>query len=94
MKFARKTIFYAATVLAFAVPINHNVNAASSSQLQSSYQAYPTPAMKPQLCMKQEMRDETYIDKKQAAAAALGLYLGIRQATAPKTEQDKKNLCV
>ncbi len=51
----------------------------------NSYHSYPMPNVKPSQCSSSSevKNNEAYINKKQAAAAALGLYFGIKHATAP-----------
>jgi hypothetical protein len=63
---------------------NHNVNAFYNAQEVINAQAsYPLPEIKPvSTCQKDQKNDN--LDKKQAAAAALGLYLGLKIATVPQ----------
>lgn len=90
----RRSFIYVALVMAMVMPISQDVNANSSLDM-GEYQAYPIPLLKPLDCISNtEVMHENYIGKKQAAAAALGLYLGIKQATAPQTtSEEKQNLC-
>lgn len=92
----RQTFIGAAIITSFMMPSSENVNANTSIADAMSYQAYPLPASKPAICMKaKEVGDETNITQKQAAAAALGLYFGLKQATVPQTGNGhtKQNLC-
>lgn len=69
----------------------------ATSNLESlSYEQYPKPLSKPYQCSKSsEVTYDMYLNKKQIAAAALGLYFGIKQATAPQIKtKDLKSLCV
>ena len=79
------------SVMAFAamMPLGHQVNA-TLPDAQVAYQAYPTPSEKPAInaCQTKTAEDNSYISDRQAAVAALGLYLGIKRATAPQ-EQNK-----
>lgn len=92
-KFVQKSVFYSVLAMALVMPMSNSVNANSS--MMTDYQAYPTPVLKPLNCTNSmEMHDENYINQRQAAAAALGLYLGIKQATAPQVKSEEKtNLC-
>jgi hypothetical protein len=56
-----------------------NVNAYASIQ---PVQTYPLPNAKPKIESQKEIYHET-INKKQAAAAVLGLYFGVNTATGP-----------
>lgn len=85
---------YGVLIAVCFVPAGQAVNATTSGQSLDAYSAYPTPAAKPFLCVKKEMHDEMYINEKQAAATALGLYLGLRQATAPQQKAKVNNSCV
>ena len=91
--------FLGAILIAAAMmPSSQNVNATPNETLLGAYQAYPAPISKPLYCPPTtEVKYETNFNEKQAAAAALGLYLGAVLATAPqKTTQSgvNKNLCV
>ena len=56
----------------------YNVSAATNAEA-----FYPLPHIKPsQKCVKDNHYE--HMDKKQAAAAALGLYLGLKNATVPQ----------
>jgi len=66
---------------------------ASSNGSLVAYQAYPMPSSKPLQCtIKNENENENF-DKKQAVVAALGLYLGVKNAVGP-IAKSKTNLCV
>ena len=81
--------------IAFVMPISQDVNATSSFKV-SQYQAFPSPTVKPKICTNiADSSDKNYINKKQAAAAAaMGLYLGIKQAIAPQVTVEKDlNTC-
>lgn len=70
---------------------------ASSTALPKEYSAYPKPLGKPYECVSSSMvKEEQYIDKKQALAAMVGLYFGVKHATAPQEIQKESvaELCV
>lgn len=69
--------------LIFIYP-NQMVAKASLSSSAFNHFTFPMPVEKPtkQMIMKQE-DNETYINEKQAAVAALGLYLGYQKAIVP-----------
>ncbi len=68
---------------------------ASSTLLNTGYMAYPKPLQKPLECTYKDSINHENFDKKQAAAIALGLYLGMKKATAPETiKVQKQTLCV
>lgn len=68
-------------VMVLCWPSTEAVKASARSALVG-YQAYPTPSVKPVTCEKGQI-NEINMDKRQAAAAALGLFLGLKTATAP-----------
>jgi hypothetical protein len=66
-----------------------NTQALSDMDVRS-YQAYPMPHLKPNQCSSHaEVENEVYLSQKQAAAAALGLYFGLKHATAPHLDKQK-----
>ncbi len=70
---------------------------ASSKLSLNGYTSYPAPVSKPFQCSSNdntESKHEVDIDQKQAAAMALGIYLGIKQATAPQNKIEITELCV
>jgi hypothetical protein len=77
---------FAVTMLLF--PIEKTV--ALNGMNLNSYHSYPMPNSKPDQCSSSlEVSNEAYLNKKQAAAAALGLYFGIKHATAPHLNKQK-----
>lgn len=66
---------------------------ASSDGVLSVYQTYPTPLLKPLECDVNLGNKHAHFDKKQAVVAALGLYLGVKQAVAPIVDIET-SLCV
>lgn len=86
-------IYMSAIVIGF-LHLAGDLNATSNSEL-SSYEQYPKPSSKPYQCSKSEVINDISINQKQVAAAALGLYFGLKQATAPHTNTKELNsLCI
>lgn len=80
-----KTSFAVVGFLWASLHVGQDVQAYSSHQM-NDYTAYPLPVEKPaQSCVSGDKNDD--LDQKQAAAAALGLYLGLKIATAPSGYQ-------
>lgn len=76
------------------LPLGHTSMASLSIQSLDGYAAYPKPSHKPLQCIrtgKDNQKTHAYINKKQAVVTALGLYLGLKKATAQKTV--KRNGC-
>ena len=72
-------------------PMGHSsVALSSNTELLDGFTAFPKPNEKPSyVCNEQEGQiNETYLGQKQAAAAALGLYFGVRHANAPQLKKE------
>jgi hypothetical protein len=82
MNIIKTTIFcLAMSIMAF--PSLSNVQAYTNNNLENIF-TFPTPASKPMNDIMGESDDRyTHYDEKQAMVAALGLYLGVKQATPP-----------
>jgi hypothetical protein len=94
MKYHIILVYAAMVALMVLMPMNRTVTA-SSALLDDFYQAYPAPVTKPYICLQPQGFPDENNNQKQAAAAALGLYLGLKKATAPKDETDSVNmLCI
>ena len=95
-KIAQESIVCGVLAIAVLMPISHDVNATSAQENLANYQAYPTPVTKPFVCSssKEDIKNDSHVSKKQAAVAALGLYLGLKQAVAAQdTLKEQQNLC-
>lgn len=67
--------------IAVIIPPNNQSNASITHAVNDGHFTYPMPANKPSInIVKQKKYDQKYINKKQAAVAALGLYLGYKAA--------------
>ena len=67
--------------IAVIIPPNNQSNASITHAMNDEHFTYPMPKIKPSIDIaKQEKYDQKYINKKQAAVAALGLYLGYKAA--------------
>ncbi len=69
------------------LPLGHALNASLSKVSLNRYVAYPKPLHKPLQCMeiRKDNQQNADINKKQAVVTALGLYLGLKKATAPES---------
>lgn len=92
MKHVKFLLIYMVAICVIFLP-QGKAPMASSNGVPVAYQAYPKPSSKPLQCDVEFSAYENY-DKKQAVVAALGLYLGVKQATAPNTRIKYTNLCV
>jgi len=83
MGILKTTIFFMA-ISVMACPSWSNVQAYAYGPTAAVF-TFPIPVSKP-LADQQGAKNErkTHYDEKQAMVAALGLYLGVRQATPPK----------
>lgn len=83
-------------ICALFLPQGPALKATSISDM-ASYTPYPKPVSKPYQCYSnyQEKTDAQNISAKQAAAAALGLYFGVKHANAPQIKKEDLNgLCI
>lgn len=98
MKFSKYAAMFALFLCFLMAPMGQSSVALSSgSGLLDGFTPFPVPNNKPYQCQEQEeLSHEAYLNKKQAAAAALGLYFGVRHANAPqlKKEQMIEYICL
>jgi hypothetical protein len=67
--------------IAVIIPPNNQSSASITHAMNDRHFTYPVPENKPSNTItKQEKHDQKHINKKQAAVAALGLYLGYKAA--------------
>ena len=93
MTYKRISVYLMIFVFIVLLPMDE-ANTASSETIRA-YQAYPAPMTKPYICFEPQGYQDENINQKQAVAAALGLYLGLNKATAPKNKRDFMNmLCI
>lgn len=97
MKHLRFLVIYTVAICAIFLPQGKAPMASLNGDTISSY-SYPVPSSKPYQCTyKSQKADHDNISKKQAVAAALGLYFGVKHATAPEEVKEKDtvaHLCV
>lgn len=85
-----KTILVVACFMLGTIFFPLEKTAALSNMHLNAYHAFPMPDVKPDQCSaRTEVNYEAYLGQKQAAAAALGLYFGIKHATAPQLNKEK-----
>lgn len=87
-------IIYMVAIVVGFLHLAGDLNA--TSNLESlSYEQYPKPLSKPYQCSNIEVKNDIHLNQKQVAAAALGIYFGIKQATAPQIKtQNLNSLCI
>ena len=83
MNILKSAIFFLA-ISVMALPSLSNVQAYDHHITNEAAFTFPTPAIKPNHKTGGGINDkDVYYDEKQAMVAALGLYLGVKQATPP-----------
>ncbi len=103
MKFLNRGVVFAFFLCFLFAPMGQSSVALSSGAfgLLDGFKSYPMPNNKPSyVCNEQEesnnVYEQAYLSQKQAAAAALGLYFGVKHANAPQLEKEQtvKYMCL
>lgn len=94
MKHIKFLVIYTVAICAIFLPQGKAPMASLNGDM-IAYYSYPVPLSKPSQCAFNRTEDKhENIDQKQAVVAALGIYFGVKHATAPQFKKDiKTDLC-